>query len=88
MCLRLALLLLLLSLVAQARAADHAVVLLYHHVSADTPPSTSVTPAVFRRHLEYLAAGNYKVLPLSRILETLASGGSLPDKTVIRALTV
>lgn len=69
-------------MVSHARAADHAVILLYHHVSDDTPPSTSVSPAVFRRHMDFLAAGGYAVLPLSRILETLASGGSLPDKAV------
>jgi biofilm PGA synthesis lipoprotein PgaB len=64
------------------QAADHAAVLLYHHVSDSTPPSTSVSPAVFRRHLDFLAAGGYTVLPLSRILDTLARGGSLPDKSV------
>ena len=81
---RLALLLLLCGLVLAARvqAADHAAVLLYHHVSDDTPPSTSASPAVFRRHLDFLAAGGYTVLPLSRILATFEKGGSLPDKTV------
>jgi biofilm PGA synthesis lipoprotein PgaB len=79
---RLALLLFGLLLAARAQAADHAAVLLYHHVSNDAPASTSVSPAVFRRHLDFLAAGGYTVLPLSRILETLTSGGSLPDKAV------
>jgi len=79
---RLALLLFGLSIFSQARAADHAVILLYHHISDSTPPSTSVSPAVFRRHMEYLASGGYAVLPLSRILKALANGGDLPDKTV------
>jgi len=79
---RLALLLCGLLLAARVQAADHAAVLLYHHVSDDTPPSTSVSPAVFRRHLDFLAAGGYTVLPLSRILATLEKGASLPDKTV------
>jgi len=82
MCRRLALLLCGLVLAARVQAADHAAVLLYHHVSDDTPPSTSVSPAVFRRHLDFLSAGGYTILPLSRILTTLAKGGSLPDKTV------
>ncbi len=64
------------------QAADHAAVLLYHHVSDTAPASTSVAPAVFRKQLDYLAAGGYSVLPLSRILDTLAGGGSLPDKCV------
>ena len=63
-------------------AADHAAILLYHHVSIDTPASTSVSPAVFRKHLEFLASGGYTVMSLSRILETLSSGGALPEKTV------
>ena len=71
-----------LTFVTRAQSADHAVILLYHHVSDETPPSTSVSPAVFRQHLDYLDAGGYAVLPLSRILKTLASGGSLPDKAV------
>lgn len=68
--------------VSSLHAADHAVVLLYHHVSADTPASTSVTPETFRRHLDYLAAEGFTVLPLSRVLETLARGGLLPERTV------
>jgi peptidoglycan/xylan/chitin deacetylase (PgdA/CDA1 family) len=79
---RLALLLLALLVAPRLQAADHAAILLYHHVSDSTPASTSVSPAVFRRHLAFLAAGGYAVLPLSRILETLADGGSLPDKAV------
>lgn len=63
-------------------AADHGVVLLYHHVSNDTPASTSVSPEVFRQHLEYLDANHFKILPLSHILKNLQSGSSLSDKTV------
>lgn len=63
-------------------AADHAVVLLYHHVSADTPAATSVTPEMFHRHLDYLAAEDFHVLPLGEVLKTLAEGGRVPEKTV------
>jgi biofilm PGA synthesis lipoprotein PgaB len=80
--LRVAVWLLALLGVSPLHAADHAVVLLYHHVSESTPASTSVTPAVFRQHLDYLDKGGYTVLPLGKILETLASGAALPDKTV------
>ena len=82
MAFRLVLLLLGLVLASGAQAADHAAILLYHHISEEAPPSTSVSPAVFRRHLDFLAAGGYTVLPLSRILTTLAKGDSLPDKAV------
>jgi peptidoglycan/xylan/chitin deacetylase (PgdA/CDA1 family) len=67
---------------APAGTADgttgHAVVLLYHHVAADTPPSTSVTPDTFERHLDYLADNGYRVLPLSRIVEALADPDAEP----------
>jgi biofilm PGA synthesis lipoprotein PgaB len=79
---RIALWLLALFGVAPLHAADHAVILLYHNVSDHAPATTSVTPAVFRRHLAYLEAGGYAVLPLSKILGMLADGAALPDKTV------
>ncbi|MEJ2575087.1 MAG: polysaccharide deacetylase family protein [Gammaproteobacteria bacterium] len=82
MALRLVLMLWGLVLAPWAQAADHAAILLYHHINSETPPSTSVSPAVFRRHLDFLAARGYSVLPLSRILTTLVKGGSLPDKAV------
>ena len=68
--------------VSPVYAADHAVVLLYHHVSTNTPPSTSVSPNIFRQHLDYLDAKGFHVLSLGQVLKTLAQGGSLPDRTV------
>jgi len=68
--------------VLSLQAADHAVILLYHHVSSDTPASTSVSPKVFRQHLDYLNAEGFSVLPLSLVLKTLVKGEALPDKTV------
>ncbi len=67
---------------APGLAADHAVALLYHHVDAHTPPSTSVTPKTFATHLEYLADNGYTVLPLGRVLDTLRRGEALPPNTV------
>lgn len=66
----------------EAQGADHAVVLLYHHVSTETPPSTSVTPQTFQQHLNYLADNGYRVLSLSQILNTLLQEKEVPDKTV------
>lgn len=48
--------------------SDHAVILLYHHVSADTPASTSVSPEQFEGHLDALESGGYRVWPLPRVL--------------------
>src|SRR5210317_1114145 len=63
-------------------ADDHAVVLVYHHVSETTPALTSVAPRVFDSHLDYLDDNNFTVWPLARILETLAAGEALPSNTV------
>lgn len=68
--------------VQSVHAADHAVILLYHHVSFETPSSTSVSPEIFRQHLDYLGSEGFNVLPLSQVLKTLAKGEAVPDKTV------
>ena len=63
-------------------ADDHAVVLVYHHVSEDTPALTSVTPSEFDSHLDFLQQNGYTVWPLARIIETLRAGAELPANTV------
>lgn len=67
---------------ASASAEDHAVVLLYHHVDSNTPSSTSVTPADFKRHLDYLWDNNFFVLPLEEILDAIETGKSLPENSI------
>ena len=71
-------------LIAQANAAndDHAVVLMYHHISEETPPATSVSPRDFETHLEYLAAHNYTVLPLDKIADAIRNAQPLPERSV------
>ena len=71
-------LLLTLFLVSTIQADDHAVSLIYHHVSEDTPALTSVSPNVFEQHLDYLDEHNFNIWPLSRILDTLRKGQDLP----------
>ncbi len=62
--------------------ADSGVIVLYHHVSASTPPTTSVTPAVFEAHMDYLAENDFAVWELERLLDAIYGGGSVPDKVV------
>lgn len=50
---------------------DHAVIVIYHHISEHTPASTSVTPTQFDQHLDALDAGGYRVWPLPRVLSAL-----------------
>jgi peptidoglycan/xylan/chitin deacetylase (PgdA/CDA1 family) len=59
-----------------------AVILQYHHVSNDTPKSTSITPQQFEVHLQYLKDNHFKVLPLSTLIEGIKNQEKLPDKSV------
>lgn len=63
--------------------ADHAVILMYHHVSATAPVSTSVSPELFEAHLDYLAENGFRVRSLPEVVESLTSGASLPDSVVV-----
>jgi len=64
-------------------AADDAVILMYHNVAENTPPSTSVTPQSFKTHMQFLADNEYTVWPLLKTLEYLASAKPIPPKTVV-----
>jgi biofilm PGA synthesis lipoprotein PgaB len=68
---------------AQDAAPASAVILQYHHVSTSTPPSTSISPADFRRHMEYLRDNDFAVLPLEAVVAALQRGDSLPNKTAV-----
>jgi hypothetical protein len=41
---------------------SHGVILAYHHVSTDTPPSTSISPEDFEKHLHYLKENDFNVI--------------------------
>ena len=62
---------------------SRAVILVYHHIDTATPASTSVTPERFTNHLDLLAAGGYRVIPLADVVEALRSGKVLPDRAVV-----
>lgn len=59
-----------------------AVILQYHHVSATTPKNTSVTPAQFEVHLNYLKEHNFNVVPLPQIINKIKKQQTIKDKTV------
>lgn len=64
------------------RAADHAVILQYHHFGSNTPPVTSVTVRQFENHLAYLEKNGFAVWPLEKIISRLKSGQPVPDRCV------
>jgi peptidoglycan/xylan/chitin deacetylase (PgdA/CDA1 family) len=67
-------------------AADHAVILQYHHFGKDTPASTSVSLEIFNHHLAYIKENDYSVWPLEKIIAYLKNKKAIPDKCV--AITI
>lgn len=67
----------------QALAAGHGVILQYHHVSERTPPSTSVSPALFERQMRFLKDNGFTLWPLSRLVEQLQADKPVPDGVVV-----
>lgn len=68
---------------AALQADNSAVILMYHNVAYDTPASTSVTPEVFKQHMQYIADNDYTVWPLFKTLVHLATAKPIPEKTVV-----
>ena len=58
------------------------VILVYHHVSTETPPSTSISPQDFSAHLAYLAE-HHQVISLQRAMQAITKGEGLPDKSIV-----
>ena len=75
----------LLLFVQYLHAADvpnHLVVLQYHHVSSDTPASTSISPEQFMQHMQWLADNDFTVAALPEAARSIRAGRPLPDRTV------
>lgn len=66
-----------------AARAESLVILQYHHVSDDTPPITSTSPALFNRHLEMIDESGFSVIDLAALTTLIRSGAPLPDKSVL-----
>ncbi|GAA6183905.1 polysaccharide deacetylase family protein [Aliiglaciecola sp. NS0011-25] len=60
---------------------SHGVVLLYHHVSTDTPASTSISPEKFSEHMAYLQK-NHNVIALQTLIESIQNDLPLPENAV------
>lgn len=61
---------------------NRATILLYHHISNNTPKSTSISPEVFEQHLKYLKENNYKVWDIYKIIDHLSKKKKIPEKLV------
>ena len=56
-------------------------ILQYHHVSTKTPASTSISPELFRQHMQLLQKG-YQVVSLTELINGLQHNQPLPDNAV------
>lgn len=65
-----------------AFAADHGVILMYHHVASDTPYDTSISPLMFRAHMTYLKDNGFNVMALDELVGELRAQRQLPEKSV------
>jgi len=61
---------------------DSATIIMYHRFGEGRYPSTNINMKQFEEHLALLTNGDYTILPLPEIVETLKSGQLLPDRTV------
>ncbi len=75
-------LLLTLTLLCFSLSTRAAVILQYHHVSTDTPASTSISPLQFEAHMQYLADNGYQVVTLSEIMNSIKKQQPIVDKTI------
>ncbi len=82
----LSLIIVLLFIKSFSLAADHAVILQYHHFGDDTPPSTSVTLRQFDDHLLFLKENKYNIWHLEKIVKHIQEGKQLPEKCI--AITI
>jgi len=64
--------------VATERSAG--VVLQYHHVDTATPRITSTRPDEFEQHMAHLAAQEFEIWPLPRLIARVRAGEPTPDR--------
>lgn len=63
-----------------------ATILIYHHFGDDRYPTTNVGMARFEEQMAWLAANDYRVIPLAELVAMLRESRPLPPKTV--AITI
>ena len=78
--------LLTLTTLLPAYAADSASVIMYHRFGETDYPATNISIEQFEAHLEELKTGGYTVMALGDIVKALREGGDLPNKAV--AITI
>ena len=59
-----------------------AIILQYHHIADNTPYSTSTSVALFKKQMQLLKTLGFQVWSLSKIVNQLQNGDTLPTKVV------
>lgn len=67
---------------AATAVADHGVIILYHHISKNTPFITSISPEDFEQQMQYLEDHAFRVWPLPKLVDALRNRREIPDKVV------
>lgn len=67
---------------AEAQAGASAVVFMYHRFGESDYPSTNIRPEQLDAHIAELKRGPYHVMDVGAIVQAIANGESLPDRTV------
>jgi len=80
---KIALWLALLSLSVLHLDANAVVILQYHHVSENTPKSTSVTPSQFAEQMQYLADNDFTVISLTDAVDSIKHNTTLNHKSIV-----
>ncbi len=73
---------LLFSVLTFTLSANHGVILQYHHISSSTPASTSLSPEIFKQHLDALEEGGFTVMALPELISRVRANEPVKDKTV------
>ena len=63
-------------------AGESAAIVMYHRFNETAYPSTNITVEQLDAHIAELLTGPYSVLPLPKIIARIASGETLPDRTI------
>lgn len=62
----------------------HALVIMqYHHISDETPASTSTSPELFKQHMQYVEEQGFQVLTLDDVKTHIRSGQEFPNNSVL-----
>ncbi|WNO08727.1 polysaccharide deacetylase family protein [Teredinibacter sp. KSP-S5-2] len=59
------------------------VVLQYHHVSEETPKSTSISPKLFKQHLQYLEEKKFRILSAKEFYDLAKKNQGFPNHSVL-----